>query len=171
MRKPRRKLRILFVDDDEAVRTTWKYAFGDTFDATVVESGEMALRLLKAPPGGLQFDVLVADHRMPGMTGAELCERAKAVAPDTARVIVTGYRDREAQLCSCSALLEKPDAGGRLKKVLNELAKGTRDDDDDVRRREREAEDARREARAEFHETTARMRSWMPPELPLKERA
>src|SRR5574342_539542 len=166
MKSKRRKLRVLFVDDDEAVRATWKYAFGDDFEATFVATGEAALALLKAPPGGLQFDVLVADHRMPGMSGAELCWKAREVAPETARIIVTAYKDREVQLCPCSTVLEKPDRAGSLGGVIRKAAQ-SQASDEDVRRRECEAEAALKEARAEFRETTERLRSWHP----LKERA
>lgn len=152
----RRKLRVLFVDDDPAVRETWQYLFGTTFDATLVSSGEEALELLRDPPGGERFDVLVSDHRMPGLTGAELCRRAAEVSPDTARVIVTAYRDREARICPCAARLEKPCSDVTMAAVIEEAASGRRESTEELRDREREAEKAVEEARDEFRRVVER---------------
>jgi DNA-binding NtrC family response regulator len=157
-----KKLRVLFVDDDKNVRTTWAYCFGEAFDATVVESGEAALKLLAKPPGGRPFDVLVTDHRMPGMTGAELCREAARVAPATARVVITAFKDADARLCPCRRWLEKPLEPDRMERMIREAANGTVPAGE-AREREREAEQARDAARADFREETAKLLSWEPP--------
>ncbi len=163
MNTPPPRPRVLFVDDDRHVRETWEYCFGEEFEATVVATGAEALELLADPPDGVPFDVLVADHRMPGMTGAELCWKAREVAPETARIIVTGFRDREAHMCPCRAVLDKPGANGKLETVIRQAANGEAATEEDVRRREREAEEALREARQDFRETTEKLKSWQPP--------
>lgn len=163
----RAKLRVLFVDDDPDVRETWKYLFGTTFDATLAASGQAALALLRDPPGGKPFDVLVADHRMPGLTGAELCRRAAEVAPDTARVIVTAYRDREARICPCAARLEKPVDDVTMAAVIEEAAQGRRESTEELRDREREAEKAVEEARDEFRRVVERAGTLRPSKVEL----
>jgi two-component system sensor histidine kinase HydH len=40
-----------------------------------------------------RFDVVVTDHRMPGMTGVELLEHLSIRAPDTAGILITAFSD------------------------------------------------------------------------------
>ena len=42
------------------------------------------------------IDVIVADQRMPGMTGVEVLEKVKQVSPTTIRILLTGYADLDA---------------------------------------------------------------------------
>ena len=156
------KPKVLFVDDEAAVRKTWAYAFEHLFDATTVASGEEALRLLQHPPDGRPFDVLVTDHRMPGMSGVVLCRKARLVAPHTARVIVTAFEDPEVQLCPCRRL-EKPLDEGKLEAVIRDALAGTPMPPEEAQKREKEAEEAHRKARASFREATAKLLSWQPP--------
>ncbi len=51
-------------------------------------SAEEALRLVE---GGLSLDLLVTDHLMPGMTGAELARHVRALRPGLPVLIVSGY--------------------------------------------------------------------------------
>jgi DNA-binding NtrC family response regulator len=43
-----------------------------------------------------QVSVVLADHRMPGMTGVELLRRVKALYPDTVRLVMSGDADAQA---------------------------------------------------------------------------
>ncbi|MGH8354689.1 MAG: response regulator, partial [Pseudomonas sp.] len=40
--------------------------------------------------------ILVSDQRMPGMSGAELLAQARDIAPETLRILLTGYSDLDA---------------------------------------------------------------------------
>lgn len=40
-----------------------------------------------------RFDVVITDHRMPGMTGVELLEHVALRAPDTAGILITAFSD------------------------------------------------------------------------------
>ena len=53
-------------------------------------SGEEALDLLAADR---RIALVVTDHAMPGMTGAELARRIRAMSPDLPIVLATGYAD------------------------------------------------------------------------------
>jgi two-component system nitrate/nitrite response regulator NarL len=57
------------------------------------EDGEEVLRLI----GELEPDVAVLDHRMPGLTGAEVCAvlSARADRPATALRLLSAYEDAE----------------------------------------------------------------------------
>jgi CheY-like chemotaxis protein len=77
------------VDDEELVRMSTAEMFNDlSYD--VIEAGtlEDALRLLK---GGAASDILVSDHLMPGLSGAELAHQARALRPGLPVLIVSGY--------------------------------------------------------------------------------
>lgn len=81
--------RILYVDDDEANLEVLRAACEDDFDVVTVDSGAEALARLERE----EFAVLLADQRMPQMTGVEVLERACAIAPETIRILITAYSD------------------------------------------------------------------------------
>src|SRR5205085_12085303 len=53
--------------------------------------GETAVELLRKAP----FDLMVLDYKMPGMTGFDVYQQAKALYPDIAVVLVTGHGSPE----------------------------------------------------------------------------
>lgn len=72
----------------------FRYAFGSEFDVLTAASGEEALAILHEH----DVAVLLADQRMPGMTGVELCARARALRPDAYRIIVSAFLDAQAAI-------------------------------------------------------------------------
>jgi DNA-binding response OmpR family regulator len=79
---------ILVVDDEGAIR----YSVSKTLQRvgyTVHEaaSGEEALEMMKKQ----DYDVVLTDIRMPGLTGVELLKRIKETAPDAIVILMTGY--------------------------------------------------------------------------------
>ncbi|HRE81940.1 MAG TPA: response regulator [Opitutaceae bacterium] len=81
---------ILLVDDDERVLAGCQRLLRKQFLIQTAKSGEEALERLKSP---IKFSVVVADMQMPGMDGLDLLRRAKAVAPETVRIMLTGNHD------------------------------------------------------------------------------
>ncbi len=55
-------------------------------------SGEEALAIAGTTP----LDVVVTDHRMPGMSGVDLLERLRRSGSDVAGIVLTGYADMDA---------------------------------------------------------------------------
>lgn len=55
-------------------------------------SGAQALELVQA---GLRPDLLVTDHLMPGMNGAQLVRELEAKLPELRSLIVSGYAEAE----------------------------------------------------------------------------
>jgi DNA-binding NtrC family response regulator len=86
---------LLLVDDDPAVTSVMEEVLGSAgyqiFTATCAEDG---LELLALHPVG----VMVCDQRMPGMSGIELLRRSKEIYPETVRILLSGYADRETVL-------------------------------------------------------------------------
>jgi len=84
-----RKARVLFVDDEERVVNALRAIFRDTYEVETATSGEAALELLRQG----KFHVVVSDQRMPGMLGVDFLREAKAIRPDSVRILLTGYSD------------------------------------------------------------------------------
>jgi CheY-like chemotaxis protein len=82
---------ILVVDDDQLVRINTS-AMVEELGHTVIEaaSAKEALQLLRKTPG---VDLVVTDHAMPVMTGAELAATLKTERPNLPVLIVTGYAE------------------------------------------------------------------------------
>src|SRR5437868_6275952 len=83
---------ILYVDDESDNLIVFEATFEDDFNITTANSGAEALAMLAERP----FPVVIADQRMPEMTGVEMFERMRAKYPHTKRVMLTGYADMEA---------------------------------------------------------------------------
>ncbi|BDV00957.1 hypothetical protein TDMWS_10420 [Thermodesulfomicrobium sp. WS] len=81
--------RILFVDDEKFVLDTFQRNLRGKFDIDTAEGPKSALKKLEAA----EFAVVVADMRMPNMSGAELLEVVKNRWPQTVRIMLTGYAD------------------------------------------------------------------------------
>jgi two-component system NtrC family sensor kinase len=80
---------ILYVDDEPQNLVVFRYAMEEHFTILTAQSGAEALKILAREP----IAVLLADQRMPGMGGAELCSRAREIRPDAIRIIMTAYAD------------------------------------------------------------------------------
>jgi signal transduction histidine kinase len=85
---------ILLVDDEPNNLLVLR-GFLDDEERWVVHeaaSGDEALAVAEKTP----LDVVVADHRMPGMTGVDLLEKLRRLRPDVAGIVLTGYADMNA---------------------------------------------------------------------------
>jgi response regulator RpfG family c-di-GMP phosphodiesterase len=84
--------RVLCLDDEAYVLDGLKRSLRAQYDVVTTTEPQDALALL-ADQGGNPVAMMVSDMRMPQLTGIEVLERAKAVAPDTTRVLLTGDAD------------------------------------------------------------------------------
>jgi signal transduction histidine kinase len=81
---------ILVIDDEPIVRSgTAEMVAALGYDVVQAASAREGLDLID---DGLDPTVVVTDHIMPGMTGAELCLRLRAERPRTAVMIISGYQ-------------------------------------------------------------------------------
>lgn len=83
---------ILFVDDEPNVLSSIRRSLHKTFSVETAESGEAALEMMSANGG---YAVIVSDMRMPGMSGIEFLARARELAPDSVRLMLTGNADQQ----------------------------------------------------------------------------
>ena len=81
----------LLVDDEELVRASTADMLSDIgYNVVEAASAEKALELISE---GLEPDVLITDHLMPGMNGTDLARAAKAKRPSMPVLIVSGYAE------------------------------------------------------------------------------
>ena len=81
---------ILFVDDEPANLVALSYVLEGKFRVLTAGSGDEALQTLATHD---DIAIIVCDQRMPGMTGVEVCERARIMRPNVVRMILTAYAD------------------------------------------------------------------------------
>jgi len=86
------KARILFVDDEKRVLNSMRGLFRRDYELFLANAGAEAVRIASEN----EIDVIVADQRMPGMTGVEVLAKIKEKSPRTVRILLTGYADPSA---------------------------------------------------------------------------
>lgn len=86
------RIKILYIDDEENNLNSFKAAFRREYDVTTAISGMEAKELLKSN----QFEIIITDQRMPGMTGVEFLSSIIGEYPEPIRMLLTGYADIQA---------------------------------------------------------------------------
>ena len=90
---------VLLVDDEARVLDSLEALLGMDHQILRADRADEALRVLaEARPA-----VIVSDQRMPGMLGTELLARARDLAPDTVRILLTAFTDADALMDSINA--------------------------------------------------------------------
>lgn len=113
---------ILLVDDDPQVLAAVRRCLRpDGYDLITAETGAEALERVSLDP----VDLVIADQRMPDMTGTELLREIKERCPFTSCAILTGYKSptviREGGLAGAGAVLFKPWNEKVLRKTVRRL--------------------------------------------------
>ncbi len=85
---------VLYVDDFQDNLTVFSLVYSKQFEVLTAASAGEALNLLRQH----EVAVLLADQRMPAMTGAELHAAVKEEFPDTVRYLITAYADLSAAI-------------------------------------------------------------------------
>ncbi|QCB47436.1 response regulator [Hydrogenophaga sp. PAMC20947] len=86
--------RVLYVDDDEPVALLAQTLLSrEGFRVTAFTHAEQALAAVRAHAH--DFDLMVTDFNMPGMSGLELARRVQSIRGDLPIAIVSGYIDAE----------------------------------------------------------------------------
>ena len=113
---------VLCVDDDPQVLSALSRTLGrEPYDLVRAASGTEALDLLQLLP----VKVVVADERMPGMTGSRLLAEVGQRWPLVGRIILTGFPGRVAVLRGLEAqvdfLIYKPWDDEMLRHAVRRL--------------------------------------------------
>jgi serine/threonine-protein kinase len=117
------KARVLFVDDEERIVTALRSIFRVNYHVFTATNGPEALEFVRK----FQPHVVVSDQRMPVMTGVELLRRVKGIAPNTVRMLLTGYSDLAAIVGSINdgevfRFISKPWDNQEIQKTMAEAA-------------------------------------------------
>jgi|SRR5882724_4377435 len=83
--------RVLLVDDDETIRDTLYELLSTDYVCQTAESAEKAFARLEAD----EYDVVLTDISMPGLSGLELLGHVRQKYPNTPVIIVSGIGDQE----------------------------------------------------------------------------
>jgi len=111
--------RLLVVDDEERILAALHRTLRrEGYTLLTAQTPQQAIRLLEQE----RVDLVLTDHKMPGMSGLELLEHAAQVQPDAARLLITGWAQavsrEEIESLGISAIVPKPWKDAELKDAL-----------------------------------------------------
>ncbi|MFN4016241.1 MAG: ATP-binding protein [Reyranella sp.] len=113
----KRRATLLFVDDDFLISLSTTSLLEDLGHTVVTaSSGPEALDVLRT---GKPIDMMITDYAMPGMTGLQLAEEARALRPDLPILLATGYADLPTRADFELPRLQKPYQQAQLAEQIH----------------------------------------------------
>lgn len=118
-----KKAKLLFVDDEERILNALRSVFRANYNVFTASSGPEAMEFLKR----FRPHVVISDQRMPEMTGVEFLRQVKEFAPQTVRILLTGYSDLASIVGSINdgevfRFISKPWDNAEIQKTIGEAA-------------------------------------------------
>jgi signal transduction histidine kinase len=117
---PKRRGKMLIVDDEEGPRMSLKVIFKDNYDLLMAEDGPTAIELAQKN----EIDVAVLDIRMAGMSGIEVLERLRFVQPDIEAIMITAFETtdtiRQALRLRACDYINKPFDIATIRSAVNQ---------------------------------------------------
>jgi DNA-binding NtrC family response regulator len=123
---PRRRGTLLIVDDEDGPRQSLRVIFKDDYEILLASDGVTAVELAQDNA----IDVAVVDIRMAGMSGIEVLERLKYVAPDIEVVMMTAFETTDTmrqalRLRACDYINKPFDVGTMRAAVATAMQRHT----------------------------------------------
>jgi two-component system, sensor histidine kinase and response regulator len=84
-----RDINVLYIDDEDNNLSSFKASLRRYFKIHTALDAEEGLKMVQE----IEFEVVIADQRMPGMSGVEFFEKLVMVNPRPIRILLTGYSD------------------------------------------------------------------------------
>ncbi|MCH7414417.1 hybrid sensor histidine kinase/response regulator [Belliella sp. R4-6] len=84
-----KKIRVLYIDDEDNNLNSFKASLRKDFHIITAIDAEDGLKVAEKE----ELHVVIADQRMPGLTGVEFFEKLMKINPDPIRILLTGYSD------------------------------------------------------------------------------
>ena len=115
---------ILVMEDDATISAALDMILTEAgYDVDVAETGEAALELF----GQKQFDLIIADLKLPGINGMEVIKQIKEKKPEMEVIVITGVGTQpiaeEALELGAHEFLPKPFTDDQIKTAINEALK------------------------------------------------
>ena len=112
---------VLYVDDEPDNLLVFRAMFRGEFEVLTANSAEEAVEVLASVP----IAVLLADQRMPGRSGVDLCEEVRSTHPMVVRMLITAYSDTSVAIASInrggvSRYITKPWQAAEVRQILRE---------------------------------------------------
>ena len=82
--------KILCVDDEFSILSAYQRGLRKLVDVDIAQGGDAGLQALSS---GNKYAVIVSDMNMPGMNGIQFLAKARELAPDSVRMMLTGAND------------------------------------------------------------------------------
>jgi two-component system nitrate/nitrite response regulator NarL len=122
-----KKYSVLLVDDHRILLDGLKSLVRDPFEVkAIASSGLEALNYIKST----EFDVLITDYEMPGISGLELVKAARVAQPEMKIIVLSMHDDpsvvRELLQLGALGYLLKKNSGTHLAEALNKVTEGKR---------------------------------------------
>jgi serine/threonine-protein kinase len=92
------RARVLCVDDEPHVLRALTWLLGRQFDVCTATNAADALGLVQKN----DYDVVISDQRMPGVSGVDFLRDVRKCAPRAMRILLTGYSDLDAVVRSAN---------------------------------------------------------------------
>lgn len=110
---------LLIVDDEDRILSALRRCLRrEGYEILTADTVDLALELV----GERQVDLVLSDHKMPGMSGVDLLQAVRRVQPAAARLLITGWSQAISQDDLAAAgvftVIPKPWDDGELKQSL-----------------------------------------------------
>ena len=102
---------VAVIDDEVDLAYLFKDALSQIDGVQVLAFSDPKLAFEHFQLNRQQYQVVITDHRMPGMTGIELLDKMKAINPAVTRILMSAFeiQDDQFQECNCvDKFLQKP---------------------------------------------------------------
>jgi DNA-binding NtrC family response regulator len=115
-------MKILLVDDDESIRDSLSMFFlSEGIHIDTLETAEEGLEALKDH----HYDIIITDHRLPGMDGLTFLRHLQTLCPTTFKVLITAYGGYDMIITAAelgvNEYIEKPFTTKLIKNALSKL--------------------------------------------------
>lgn len=115
--------KILLVDDEEELVKLGNQLLSNLgYQVPTVTSSQEALEIFTNNPN---FDLVITDQTMPGLTGMELAKKILQIQPDTPIIRCTGYSkeitDEKLREIGIQSVLMKPISIGDVSRVIRKV--------------------------------------------------
>jgi PAS domain S-box-containing protein len=118
---------ILFIDDEEMIAMMGKNVFEMLgYKITLSTNSQEALQIFQNQPD--QFDLIITDQTMPGMTGVELAREVLALRPNIPIILCTGFSsiisEKQAKAIGIKEFVLKPYSTKYIAKLTRKALDG-----------------------------------------------